>query len=117
MRSAHASHPLRRRATAPTAGAGTRRMLLELARAHGLAPDAAAAAVERACAAAGGEPWTTPDAAARRALLDALRRDPSTRRPPLGGPERLDAAAMLAADGGEISVDWRDVPEDRKSVV
>ena len=113
MRSDQAPRTPRRRATVPTVAAGARRMLLELARAHGLAPDAAASAVERACSAAGGEPWTTPDAAARRALLDALRRDPACSPPPLGDPKRLDGGAF--ADGA--AVDWDEVPAGERAVL
>lgn len=91
------------------------RRLVALACAYGLAPDAAALAVERAVAAAA-EPWTRPEAAARRRLLDTLRRDPTARRPALGGPERL-RGPLVPADASPEPIDWADVPAGERAVV
>jgi len=109
----------RRFSVEPTAASSlddaARGRLVAYARAYGRAPDAAALAAERAVAAAA-EPWTGVEAAARRLLLDALRRDPTARRPALGRPERLQGP-LMPGDASPDPVDWDDVPAGERAVV
>ncbi len=97
-------------------GADARARLVELARRHGLAPAAAGHAVDHAEAAAAREPWTTAEAAARRALLDALRQDPTAGRPELGDARRLTGALPPGAVTTDDDADWDGVPEGERAV-
>jgi hypothetical protein len=107
------------RETSPLAGldADARARLAAYAQAYGLAADAAAAAVDRAVAVAVEEPWTTPEAAARRALLDDLRRNPAAQRPPPGDPDRLRGPLLPTAATDETGDDWETVPAGERAVI
>jgi len=93
---------------------GAPRPLLELARAYGLDSRAAEQVVGDAVAAAEAEPWTTVEAAARRALLFALRQDPRAVPPAPGSPARLDDATDLV-EGGEWQDRWAGLTEKERT--
>ena len=109
--------PARETSPLPVLDDDARERLAAYARAYGLAPDAAAAAVDRAVAAAAEEPWTMPEAAARRALLDGLRRHPAAQRPPPGDPDRLRGALLPTAATDEAGGDWGTVPAGERAVI